>query len=264
MKARIIQLLIIASVFVGCEQDIATYSGSSGIYFEGKQMNDTIGFSWANYENSEKDMTITVRIMTIGKPTDYDRPVKLVPTEHSKAEEQAQEGVDYKPFSYDVVIPAGGSFTDLTIDLMRNPELLTGVSKIFTFRLEENEHFKFYYNRVIEVKRVEENGDTIKTYRHIDTHRSLKISEKIRQQGWWDGESSIGYSNLGPWSVKKSILICDLMKIDRQAWFSGDLIAPTTTAYIKFLGRYMHRWLQENPTYEEDGTLMEMGEDAKK
>lgn len=264
MKARIIQLLIIAGMFVGCEHDIATYRGGSGIYFEGKQISDTIGFSWAYYDNSVKDMKMTVRIMTIGKPTEYDRPVKLVPVEHSNANEQAQEGIDYNPFPYDVVIPAGESSFDLTIDLIRNPELLTGVPKIFTFRLEENEHFKFYYNRVYEVQKVEENGDTIKTYRHVDTHRSLKISEEIPLQNWWDGESSLGYMNLGQWSVKKSILICELMEIDRQAWFSGDLIPPTTTAYIKFLGRYIHRWLQENPTYEDDGTLMEMGEDAKK
>lgn len=265
MKARIIQLLIIASVFVGCEHDIPTYSGGAGIYFEGKQMSDTVGFSWAYCSNELRDTNITVRVQTIGEPKDYDRAVKLLPVDHPKADEQAKENIDYKPFSYDIVIPAGQSFFDLTIDLIRNPGLLTGVPKIFSFRLEENEHFKFHYNRVYEIQKVDENGETIKTYKHIDTYRSFKISEKIGQQGWWKGQSSVGIRNLGTWSVKKSVLICDLMEIDRQAWLSGNLVAPTTTAYIKFLGRYMHRWLQDNPTYEEDGiTLMEMGEDARK
>lgn len=265
MKARIIQLLIIAIAFVGCERDIATYSGGTGIYFDGRQMSDTIGFSWAYYSKELRDTNLIVRIQTIGEPTDYDRTVKLLPVEHPKMEEQAKEGIDYKPFSYDIVIPAGESFFDLTIDIIRNPDLLTGVTKIFSFRLEENEHFKFHYNRIYEIQKEDENGETITTYRHIDTYRSFKISENIGQQGWWKSQSSVGVKNLGVWSAKKSVLICDLMKIDRQAWLSGDLVAPTTTAYIKFLGRYMHRWLQDNPTYEEDGTtLMEMGEDAKK
>lgn len=264
MKLRIIQLFITAFAFIGCEYDVETYSGGSGIYFENNMMSDTVGFSWANYADTVKNLDIKIRIMTIGKAVDYDRTVKLSSVNHFKEKDQAVVGVDYKPFSYDAVIPSGASFTDLTINLMRNPELLNGAPKIFTFRLEENEHFKFYYNRAYELERVEESGDTVKYNKYIDTYRTFKISEKIARQGWWYFTSDVGYKNLGLWSIKKSILICDLMKIDRGVWLSGNLVEPITSPYIKYLGRYMHRWLQENPTYEDDGTLMEMGEDAKR
>lgn len=264
MKLRIIKLLTAAIAFVGCEYDVQTYHGGTGIYFEGNQMNDTLSFSWANSADSIKEVTINVRIMTIGEAVDYDRAVKLTAVSHSKEQEQAMVGVDYKPFSYDVVIRAGESFTDLGINLLRNPELLSGVPKILTFCLEENEHFKFYLNRAYELDKVEENGDTVTFRRYIDTYRTLKISEKIGRQGWWYYASDVGIKYLGKWSVKKSLLICELMNINREAWLSGRLTEPTTESYIKFLGRYMHRWLQENPTYEDDGQLMEMGEEAKK
>lgn len=264
MKLRIFQLLILAITLSSCEHDIATYSGEVGLYFEGKQMSDTIGVSWAYYADSVEKISTTVRVLTLGGPVDYDRPFKMTPVLHRIPNEQAIEGIDYTPFSYDGVIRAGEAYMDLKIELLRNPELLTGVSKIFTFRLEENDEFKFIFNRYFDMKRVEENGDTIAFKRYIDTYRTFIISEEIPIQYWWYYTSGIGYKYLGPWSVKKSLLICEMLGIDRKIWLSGNLVLPFTEATIKFAGRYMHRWLQENPTLEENGEWMEMGAEAKK
>lgn len=265
MKLKIVQLLMLVITLSSCEREIETYSGDVGIYFEGKIMSDTLEVSWAYYADTVQTLRAKIRVLTLGKPTNYDRSFKMTYVEHFRPEEKAVEGVDYSPFSYEGVIPAGESYMDLKIDLLRNPELLSGTPRVFTFKLEENENFKFIYNRFFSMKRLDEHGDTIKFTRYIDTYRTFKISEEIPIQSWWLYETKVGYKYLGKWSVKKSLLICNLMKIDRKAWFSGNLILPTTESYIKFLGRYMYRWLQENPTYEEDGTtLMEMGEEAKK
>ena len=36
-----------------------------------------------------------------------------------------------------------------------------------------------------------------------------------------------------------------------------------TEGYLKFVGKYMHRWLQDNPQTDEDDKPMEMGEASK-
>ncbi|MFR7811522.1 MAG: hypothetical protein ACLU4N_20985 [Butyricimonas faecihominis] len=36
-----------------------------------------------------------------------------------------------------------------------------------------------------------------------------------------------------------------------------------TQGYLSYVGKYTHRWLQENPTKDEDGKLMVMGPDSQ-
>ena len=62
--------------------------------------------------------------------------------------------------------------------------------------------------------------------------------------------------------MKKAILICDVLEIDRELWMK-DIVAGLTAGYVKFAGRYMQRWLNENPQYEDDGTLMVMGPESQ-
>ena len=49
------------------------------------------------------------------------------------------------------------------------------------------------------------------------------------------------------------------MGIDREDFVGTKL----TEGYLKFVGKYMHRWLQDNPNTDEDGKPMEMGEASK-
>ena len=61
------------------------------------------------------------------------------------------------------------------------------------------------------------------------------------------------------------MLICDVMNIDRKRWVDLNALSE---GYLKFCGRYMQRWLNEqyeldpsNPLlYEDDGRRIEMGE----
>ena len=76
---------------------------------------------------------------------------------------------------------------------------------------------------------------------------------------WW---SYYGVQYFGTWSMKKAILICDVMEIDRELWMK-DIVTGLSAGYLKFAGRYMQRWLNENPQYEDDGSLMVMGPDSQ-
>lgn len=46
-----------------------------------------------------------------------------------------------------------------------------------------------------------------------------------------------------------------IMNIDREDFVKTKL----TEGYLKFVGKYMHRWLQDNPQEDENGKPMEMG-----
>ena len=87
------------------------------------------------------------------------------------------------------------------------------------------------------------------------------MDERFQMPNWWP---ICGPTYFGTYSSKKMVLICDVMNIAR-----ADFVAPfsidnrITDGYLKFVGRYMHRWLQENPTFEDDGTPMEMGSASK-
>ena len=82
------------------------------------------------------------------------------------------------------------------------------------------------------------------------------IENPFPMPAWWN---LYGTKYFGVWSQKKSSLICDVMGIDREDFVGTKL----TEGYLKFVGKYMHRWLQENPQTDEDDKPMEMGEASK-
>ena len=59
--------------------------------------------------------------------------------------------------------------------------------------------------------------------------------------------------------VMKFRYILILLSVDREDFVGTKL----TEGYLKFVGKYMHRWLQDNPHTDEDGKPMEMGEASK-
>lgn len=260
---KIIFILSIVSLFgIGCEKSISTYSGESTIYIDGQSMNDSISIPFAYLPQNETQYDYTFRVNTMGKPTTYDRTFIIEKIDEYDSENQAIEGVDYVSMKFgEYTIPAGKSFLDITINFKRNPILLKGVIRKLSFKLVETKDFKFLYNRYFESVRYVTNGDitdTIRYNRYIDTQRSIKLSEEIKRQSWWTGGTQ-GHSSLGVWSVKKSLLICDVLKLDRLKWLTNDQLSITTEPYLSYIGRAMHLWLLENPTIDENGEPMKMG-----
>lgn len=266
MKRILIITAIVAGLFwSGCQKDLDTYEGESGIYFDHQEKEtqnilraDTLPFAWGQIDGDILEEKLSLRINLIGNVTDYDRKFQvkvietIIPEELKGKMEKAVEGVDYQPFETECMIPANEVSTKLDITLLRTEALQTQ-SRVLTIALQESDELKFLYSR--------EAIDKKNNRRRIDLQRMIVMDETLPQPDWWWGDIN---DIFGDYSMKKSITICDVMGIDRAEWISNDF--GKKTAYLKFVGQYMQRWLDEQnpPIYEEDGeTLMEMGPDSQ-
>lgn len=273
MRKKIVLLAGAIFSLLSCDKaEMIEYTGGTGIYFAGTQMSDTVSYSWANSSGDIEKAELSLTVQLFGKTVDYPRPfeIELITDSNIHALSRAVEGEDYEAFLLNYELPANEASLDINIGLIRNPILKEGNIRILSFKLKENEHFEFLYNRYFKENQVTQAGDTIPVIKYIDTHRTIKMSETVTIQHWWTPvyESELGHNDLGIWSVKKSLYVCDYMELDRKLWLSGDLIPPVTEAYIKFIGKKVHRHLQEmkadgKPVLEKDGMEMEMGPDAK-
>lgn len=246
MKNLLFILLILLGC-VSCEKDIDTYSGDSGIYFaDGGLFSDTLRVAWGLKNSDVKMQSIQLKVCLYGNTADYDRKFNI--EIHSDSDTLAAiEGVDFKPFAVEYVMPANQAEAFIDIDLLRTEELVRH-PKRFVVKLVENPELRFIYTRESTVQ-----IDSIQVeMRQIDYQRVIVMNENFPMPGWW---YVYGEKYFGKWSQTKSRLICDVMGIDREEFVSSNL----TQGYLKFVGKYMHRWLQENPQEDEDGKLMEMG-----
>lgn len=261
---KIILLLFIATIFTySCEKSIHGYKGEEGIYIDGASMNDSISISFAYMDNDITEYDYTFKVNTMGDPVNHDRTFKIERIAEINPEEQAIEGVDYKSMHFgEYIMPAGKAYLEITIKFYRTEALLTGSRKL-SFKLSETPDFKFLFNRTFESNRYITNPDltidTITYTRYIDIQRCIKISEGIGRQSWWPMPK--GHADLGSWSVQKSLLICDVLNLNRQKWLTNDQLGITSPPYIAYIGRAMQLYLNENPVHEAD-TLMKMGPNA--
>lgn len=240
-----------------CERtDLDIYDGDSGIYFDTFEMRlDTIDVAWG-FKNSEVlEQSITIQVNLIGDVKDYDRKFNIAIEPEVEQSFQALEGVDYVKFPTEYVIPKGMASTKIQIDLLRNPELKERQRRL-NIKLIETDELKFIYSR----KAANTEGEI----RALDTQRIIKMTENFPIPRWW---LVYGQKYFGNWTATKSILICDLMDIDRELWVSQIYSQENfTEGFLRYAGVYVHRWLQEqNPKIlDEDDKPMEMGPYSKR
>lgn len=251
MKKIILIIGAAALACTACEKELDTYHGSSGIYFDTKEMYlDTIKVHWGLKNSDITEQELELKVCLFGNTKEYDRTFNVQVTTESGDEYAAAEGVDYRPLPAEYVIPAGQAETYIRLELLRSEGLLE-TPKRFVIRLVENHELAFLYSR--EAKLTSDDG-TVTTH-YLDYQRVIYMDERFPMPSWW---SYLGNSVFGTWSMKKSALICDVMDIDRELWVN-DLVSGLSEGYLRFCGKYMHRWLQENPQTDEDGSPMTMG-----
>lgn len=245
---KISYILFLLLFITACEQSIDAYNdGEDGIYFDTNEIySDTIRVAWGLKNSDVIEQKIKLHVRLIGNTADHDRKFTVDIVKDSETT-TAIENIDYRPFPLEYAIPANGAETFIEITLLRAPHLVTEHRNL-TVKLNETPELKFIYSREMFVRETE-------TYRPYDLQRVIKMTEAFPIPRWW---SMYGNSYFGTWTATKSILICDVMGIDRETWV-GDLVGDLTQGYLRFVGQYMHRWLQENPTLDEDGNPMEMG-----
>lgn len=237
----------------GCEKDLDTYEGGSGIYFNNEEMlTDTIGVAWGMLPGTETSQILTLQVDLYGSVATYDRMFSIVVESAVDDTLRAEEGIDYDVFPLEYVIPAYEASTEINVPLKRR-ENLSEKPRRFTVRLVENSELQFLYSRQFMVDSV--------TYRPLDYQRVIMMTEDFPQPGWW---SRYGESRFGEFSQKKASLICDVMGIDRETWLGPVGYDNFTQGYLSYVGKAMHQYLQKQdpPILDEDGEPMEMGPDS--
>lgn len=242
-----------------CKEEIPIYEGESGIYFSTQNMMlDTIFVPWGLKESEVTEQEYTLKVCLFGAVKPYDRKFSVRVNADASDTLAAVEGVDFRALDEEYVMPANQAEAPIKITLLRRPDL-DKKARRFTVHLEENDDLKFLYSRELSLDSTQWVNDV--KVRRLDLQRTIYMDERFQVPNWWP---LCGTNYFGTYSSKKMILICDVMNISR-----ADFIAPfsmenrITDGYLKFVGRYMHRWLQENPQTEEDGTPMEMGNASK-
>lgn len=280
-----------------CQKDLDTYEGDNGMYFDTQYkgaatLSDTIDVAWGMKNSSVTSQEIGLVVKLFGNTVPYDRSFEIVieeaptfvskykpsngdddddadaddstdpndpnaPTDPTDPEEPsgsteiptvlAEPGTDYIISGTTFVIPAGEAEVTIPVTLMRRADLHTA-KRSFKVRLIENNNLKFLYSRAM--PEYEEDGTL--TWRPMDFQRIIRMDEAFPMPSWWYVR---GEPYFGDFSQKKAMLICDVMNIDREQWMNDEIPAGR----LRFCGQYMHNYLLENPQYEDDGTLMEMG-----
>ena len=259
MKKSFIAIFVFLLLSAACKEEIDIYKGESGIYFSTQNiMLDTIFVPWGLKDSEITEQEYTLKVCLFGEVAPYDRKFSVRVTADASDSLAAEEGVDFRALAEEYVMPANQAEASIAITLLRRPGL-SEKARRFTVNLQESDDLKFLYSREISLDSTELVGDV--RVRRLDLQRTIYMDERFQVPNWWP---ICGRNYFGTYSSKKMILICDVMNIDR-----ADFVAPfsfdnrITDGYLKFVGRYMHRWLQENPQTEDDGTLMEMGSASK-
>lgn len=255
MKNIIPTLLCLMSlpVFVGCNESLDTYAGEDGIYFDtryngSEMLSDTIEVHWGLKNTSVRSQKVTLKVKLFGNTSPVDRKFGIRISDDNSDGKLAEPGVDYVMPSLDVIMPAGKAEVPVEIEVLRRPNLKDDPRRI-KIELVESDELKFLYTRSTAFIADDGNMQT----RPLDLQRVLSIDETFPIPVWWVIR---GEPYFGTWSATKAALICDVMEIDRQAWVAP---ADLSEGYLKYCGKFMHRYLQDNPQLDEDGEPMVMG-----
>lgn len=248
-------MAVVSPMLVSCDKPLDTYSGESGIYFDTQHnkaelQSDTVPVHWGMKNSSVTSQTISLRVKLFGHTKPYDRKFTIEVGALPGDTAAAEVGVDYEMPATEYTIPANQAFATVQVKLLRRPDLRERNRRL-TLKLVESPELKFLYTRQVGVPDSLVDGGI--RYKQIDLQRVILLDEHFPQPIWWDQR---GTPFFGTWTMKKAALICDVMNIDREAWVDP---AELSEGYLKFCGKFMHRWLLEHPTNEDDGTPMKMG-----
>ena len=251
---KIVYILFYFFACVACEEKVGIYSGDCGIYFDTKEMYlDTIFIPWGLKNSDVKEQTLNLRVCLFGDVADYDRKFKVTVVADETDSLRAVEGIDFRPIETEYIIPAKGVEALIEVTLLRRDSLSVQPRR-FSIELEESPELKFLFTREQTLNSTEAELRGIES-RPLDFHRVIYMDERFKYPNWWP---LFGESIFGTYSARKCILICDQMNINREV-FVAPLSSALTQGYLKFVGKYMHRWLQEHPQEDENGEPMTMG-----
>lgn len=245
--------ICLLNLLTGCEQDLNVYTGESSIYFA-MTTEDTITHSWGVIDSDIREAVLTLRVNLFGKVTDYPRKFTIRVVSEFPDSVRAIEGVNYRSIPLEYEMPPMADHADIPITLLRDSVKDISYFEIF---LEKNDDFSFDYMQWVQPE--DSLGNLLEPYMY-DDHRVIRQDEKFPRPDWWTTSME---EWVGEWSAKKGELICEKMNIDRKLFLLPlDSDKALTRAKMRFIAIQMASYFEENPTYDENGELIKMGESA--
>lgn len=129
------------------ENDMEPWSDTAAIYFEHNTQvqTDSINQTFFVYADDVMTDTVPVRICAMGGITDYDRPFSIVQTNTGEPDAAVAGthfvGFDTPEMKQQMVIPAGKTYQDLRIVVLRDKSLALGEYRL-ELAVEDNEYFR--------------------------------------------------------------------------------------------------------------------------
>ena len=246
-----IGLLLLGITMSACQQDIDLYEGGSSLYFA-ENSAGMYEVNWGTLDSDIKKMNVRLRINLMGQVTDYPRKFNIEVISNETDSLHSVAGVDYTPFPLEYELPAMQEHVYIDIEVLRT-DTLKKQARRFTVQLVPNDELG---NDFLEYAELQDG-----TLVAVNDYCTIYMDEEFPRPWWWWSE---GEDIFGEWSATKGMLICDIGKIDRVK-FQGEIDGigdNISVPFLKFVGRKVHLWLQENPTKDEDGEWMEMGENS--
>lgn len=135
------------------------YSAPDGIYFNNRTATnvllDTTSVTFVYESDDTETMDVSVSVQSIGRQTDYDRPVNI-----RVYSENAVEGVDYELMT-PAVLPAHTSSFDFVVRLKRTTALRTESKSVY-LELSSNDYFTTFLEQYATGEELRPYADMLK------------------------------------------------------------------------------------------------------
>lgn len=266
MKYRVILLTLLTGCLFSCsKQEIPVFtSDDHGVYFQYmssylygstiEYYSDSLTYSFTSASADATSRVLSVLVRTMGKVTDYDRPIKVVIDEENTT---AIEGVHYEENLDTLYIPAGESSVYARIKFLRAEDLLEKTVRL-GLKLEANEYFGLYIDEYKNTNSYTTTGEMLD-----GTRFAFVVSETYTEPSYWGW---FGDDYFGAWTAKKYVTLNSVMEWTVSDWNrAGGSGAKVVLGRFSFAATRLQEYLQEQadagvPVTEADGTYMQLPE----
>lgn len=190
--------------------------------------------SFISFTQAEKD-TMTLSFLLLGNLDEYDCPIVVQHTGIPSNEK--------KEFKVSLVT----KYTDMKSGFYSIPTKLTfkPMSKLDTFYIKLTNYAELKTEKALLCIELEESQQLLlgdRNYRRL----YIQINDNVAKPDWWTDDIVKRYF-LGTYSDTKFRLLIQVVKPD---------LSNTSNSYIRSWALQLKNYLDENPTQDEDGSLM--------
>lgn len=260
---KLIILCLALFSLIGCRDEIMTYNGTEGIYFNvqwGSPWGDTT--KWANQPNthvrfvnvSGNDTVLKLRVSVTGEQKDYPRPIHISVNQDSTT---ALPGINFE-LQENNVVAAGMSYVDIPVRLLRAENIRSETLRL-TLELHENEHFSLSFPNWVSIPGMWLTDEYTNSFN--PALHNVYINDFVSRPEGWVGlaraSDGVEAGRWGAFTLKKYFLICELLNLSYQDFSKDNMPGARQEMVQNFMVRHLvQKYNDGNPVLEEDGRLM--------